>query len=315
MERRFFACFTITALVLASLVGATNWYVDPFARRAALHDGFERDPAYTLNRRLFKLIAFERWLADHDGEPPALIIGDSTANQIDAEQMSRLTGRPWYSLAFGGAGLTETIELAKHVLERRFPVREIVWAVPFARLIGGVPSDMPRSIAMAAAPWRHTFTFEALHASFLVMRATWLGIGFEDPKLDTGGQDIVTYQLSRARTEMAGRPWPEEELAALSTTIAQARLRGLRVTLLSPPLHPRMADLFANGFRSRHARYRSFLEEHCRLDFNDPAQRRDWPPEFFADSSHLAQAYKPRLAQALAQALKTPCTRSQTAGR
>jgi hypothetical protein len=311
MERRFLALFTATALLLVGGMLGMNWYVDPFARRASLADGFDREPAYTLNRRLFKLIAFDRWMAEHQDRAPSLLIGDSTANQISAAELTKLTGRPWYSLAFGGAGLQETIEMVDHVLQH-YPVAEIAWGIPFARMIGDVEGDMPRSIDMAAAPMRHMLTYEALQASMLVLRATWLGIPFEDPKLDTGDQDVVTYQLSRTRTELAGRPWPGEELARLTNLLEQARRRGIPVTLFSPPVHPRTNDLFAADFADRYARYQDFLSGHCLIDFNDPLHRQDWSAELFSDSSHLAREHRSLLARALVKALPTACTELTT---
>ena len=92
MERKFLAFFSLTAVVLAVGMAGLNWYVDPFARHAAVNDGFDRAPAYTLNRRLFKMIAFERWMDEHPGEVPSIVIGDSTANQIDDEALTQLTG-------------------------------------------------------------------------------------------------------------------------------------------------------------------------------------------------------------------------------
>jgi hypothetical protein len=321
MERRFLAFFTLTAILLTGLVFGVNCYVDPFARWAAPGptifvgaDGVDRTPAYTLNRRLFKLIAFDRWVAEHPGTVPSLLIGDSTTNQIDAEDLTRLTGQPWYSLAYGGAGLAETIDLVDLVLDR-YPAARIVWGVPFNRLIAGAENDIPRTIGMAEAPFRHMLTFESLQASYLVLRSTWLGIGFDDPKMDTGDQDIVTYQLSRARSEIAGRPWPDDEVARLTATLERARQRGLPVTLFSPPVHPRAAELFRRDFAERYARYLAFLDRHCVIDFNDADHAADWPAELFLDSSHLTTQYKPLLEQALAQALRSTCIGPLTASR
>ncbi len=311
MERRFLTLFAATALLLVGGMFGINCYVDPFARWASPADGFERAPAYTLNRRLFKLVAFDRWMAEHQGQPPSLLIGDSTANQISAAELTKLTGRPWYSLAFGGAGLHETIEMVDHVLQH-YPVAEIAWGIPFARMVGDVEGDMPRSIDMAAAPMRHMLTYEALQASMLVLRATWLGIPFDDPKLDTGDQDVVTYQLSRTRTELAGRPWPEEELARLTGLLEQARRRGIPVTLFSPPVHPRTNDLFTADFADRYARYQRFLSGHCLIDFNKPSPRQEWRAELFSDSSHLAFEHRSLLTRALARALPAACAEPTT---
>ena len=233
MERRFLAYFAVAAVVLTGSVFALNVWVDPFARWASPDDGFDREPAYTLNRRIFKLVAFERWMKNRTGLPPSLIVGDSTANQIDAGLLSKLTGHPWYSLAYGGAGLEENAKLLDYVLEN-YPVRRVVWNVPFTRMVGDVPGDMARSIAMANEPIRHTLTYEALQGSLLVMRQTWLGIRFDDPTLDTGKQDAVTYNLSRTRTELAGRPWPDAELGPSRQDARTRQAEGRRGHLHEP---------------------------------------------------------------------------------
>ncbi|HEX2525916.1 MAG TPA: hypothetical protein VHL31_06370 [Geminicoccus sp.] len=306
MERKFLAVFAATALFLAGCMVGLNWYVDPFARHASVDDGFDRGPAYTLNRRLFKLIAFDRWMAEHQGGPPSLVIGDSTANQLDDEALTAITGRPWYSMAFGGAGLNEMTELADYVLDN-YPVKEIVWGVPFTRMMGDVESDMPRSIEMANSPWKHMFTYEALQASLLVLRSTWTGVGFNDPALDTGGEDVVTYQLSRTKTEMSGRPWPAKELAALAQTLARAEERGIPVTILIPPVHPRTAEMFRQDFADRYAQYREFLAPYCVVDFTTPEEASRWPAAMFGDSVHLSRRDKPLLTEALGRALPAPC--------
>jgi len=309
MERGFLAFFTLTAVLLTGLTFGVNCYVDPFGRWAAVDESsVAGKPAYTLNRRLFKLIAFDHWMADHAGERVSVLIGDSTTNQIDADDLTRLTRRPWYNLAYGGAGLAETIDLVAYVMNRH-PLTQIVWGLPFARLIAGAENDIPRTIDMVGTPLRHMLTFESLHASYLVLRATWLGIGFEDPKMDTGDQDIVTYQLSRARSEIAGRPWPGEELVSLEDTLEEAQDRGVSVVLLNPPVHPRTTELYRTSFAERYAGYLTLLERHCVIDFDQAAHRAAWPARMFLDASHLTIEYKPLLTRALAQALGVPCAR------
>ena len=305
MERRFLAYFAVAAVVLTGSVFALNVWVDPFARWASPDDGFDREPAYTLNRRIFKLVAFERWMKNRTGLPPSLIVGDSTANQIDAGLLSKLTGHPWYSLAYGGAGLEENAKLLDWVLEN-YPVRRVVWNVPFTRMVGDVPGDMARSIAMANEPIRHTLTYEALQGSLLVMRQTWLGIRFDDPTLNTGKQDAVTYNLSRTRTELAGRPWPDAELSHLAKTLELAKQKGVEVTFMNPPVHPRAQAMYDQDFPDRYARYAAFFLAYSGIDLSQPVCGHDWPEPLFHDAAHLKPEDKHLLTEALAQALEKP---------
>ena len=41
-----------------------------------------------------------------------LILGDSRLAHIDMDQAARVSGRQWQNLAFGGASLKETLDLA-----------------------------------------------------------------------------------------------------------------------------------------------------------------------------------------------------------
>lgn len=310
MERHFLAACLTSAAFLAGAMLAANTYVDPYARWAPPGkegmivdaNGFDRTPAYTLNRRLFKVISFERWMAENEDGPPSILIGDSTANQISARDLTALTHRPWFSLAYGGATLAESIDLVDFVINR-YEVKEIAWALPFNRFISGAPNEMPRTVEMADAPTRHMMTVETLQASYLVLRQNWLGVGFDDPKLDTGGEDVVTYQLSRAAAEIAGRPWPADLVKRLDATIRRAKRRGIDVVIFAPPVHPRTQVMYEAEFPDRLQQYLDLLSDHNAVDFNDPEHCADWPAELFVDPYHLTPDLKPRLAQELAASM------------
>lgn len=309
MERHFLAACLTSAALLAGAVLAANTYVDPYARWAPPGkdgmivdaNGFDRSPAYTLNRRLFKVIAFERWMAENENGPPSILIGDSTANQISARELTSLTKKPWFSLAYGGATLAESIDLVDYVINR-YDVQEIAWALPFNRFISGAPNEMPRTIEMADAPVRHMMTVETLQASYLVLRQNWFGVGFDDPKLDTGGQSALEYQLGRSLTEIAGRPWPADLVERLDAAIARAKARGIEVLIFAPPVHPRTQAMYEGKFPGRFLRYLDLMWSHNAIDFNDPEHCVDWPAELFVDPYHLAEDHKPLLARALARA-------------
>ncbi|WP_159718310.1 hypothetical protein [Geminicoccus flavidas] len=307
MERQFLASFILSAAAIAAFVFGVNLYIDPYARWARPSaddmlvdvDGFDRTPAYTLNRRLFKLIAFERWAAGSANGGLSILVGDSTINQVDAGELTWRTNQPWYNLAYGGAGLDETIDLVEYVIENH-DVEEIVWGLPFNRFISGAPNDIPRTIEMAISPIRHMMTIESLEASYLVLRTNWFGIEFNDPRLDTGDEDIVTYQLSRSRAEIAGRPWPAGLVRRLDAMIRRAERRGVEVVVFCPPVHPRTQAMYEVEFPGRYVRYLNLMSAYDAIDLNDPEHRADWPAELFADSNHLHEVYKPRLVRELA---------------
>ena len=46
-----------------------------------------------------------------------LILGDSRLAHFDMQLVNSLTGQPWQNLAFGGASLKETLDLADYILD------------------------------------------------------------------------------------------------------------------------------------------------------------------------------------------------------
>ena len=63
-----------------------------------------------------------------------LILGDSRLAHIDMDQAARVSGRQWQNLAFGGASLKETLDLADYILDSGNPVDELVLSVSFYTL-------------------------------------------------------------------------------------------------------------------------------------------------------------------------------------
>lgn len=63
-----------------------------------------------------------------------LILGDSRLAHIDMGQAARVSGRQWQNLAFGGASLKETLDLADYILDSGNPVDELVLSVSFYTL-------------------------------------------------------------------------------------------------------------------------------------------------------------------------------------
>ena len=63
-----------------------------------------------------------------------LILGDSRLAHIDMDQAAQVSGRQWQNLAFGGASLKETLDLADYILDSGNPVDELVLSVSFYTL-------------------------------------------------------------------------------------------------------------------------------------------------------------------------------------
>ena len=175
-------------------------------------------------------------------------------------------------------------------------------------------NDVPRALEMVEAPLKHMLTYETTKGSLLVLRATWFGVGFSDPTLDTGNTDAVTYQLSRIQTEMGGRPWPEAAMDEIRDLAERAAARGIPVTFVNPPLHPRTLAMLDEAFSERLKRYRAFFAGDCLLDFTGQVLEGRWKPEMYSDAVHLESEYKPALAKALAAAVSDDSACRRTGG-
>lgn len=70
-----------------------------------------------------------------------LILGDSRLAHFDIPLVDGLTGQTWQNLAFGGASLKETLDLADYVLDSGNPVDTMLVEVSFYTLNAGYNTD------------------------------------------------------------------------------------------------------------------------------------------------------------------------------
>lgn len=70
-----------------------------------------------------------------------LILGDSRLAHFDEAYIAALCGEEWQNLAFGGASLRETLDLAQYVLDSGHPVKRMVIELSFYTLNAGYDTD------------------------------------------------------------------------------------------------------------------------------------------------------------------------------
>ena len=70
-----------------------------------------------------------------------LILGDSRLAHFDMALVDELSGRNWQNLAFGGASLKETLDLADYVLDSGREVDTLLVEVSFYTLNAGYNTD------------------------------------------------------------------------------------------------------------------------------------------------------------------------------
>lgn len=70
-----------------------------------------------------------------------LILGDSRLAHLDMDLVEETSGRRWQNLAFGGASLRETIDVANYVLDSGAPVEELLIGLSFYTINGKYDTD------------------------------------------------------------------------------------------------------------------------------------------------------------------------------
>ncbi|HMR30629.1 MAG TPA: hypothetical protein PKA13_02370 [Geminicoccaceae bacterium] len=313
MQRLFFGSFVATALLLCALIAGIGLWVDPFGHfHAPGSDGFVRDPAYTLNRALYKIVEFRREAerAAHLGKRLSVIVGDSMSNQIDPEPIEQASGVRVINLSYGQATLQENLDLLEEIVGR-YPIEEIVWAVPFRRFWSyetTLKDEMPRALRMAKHPWLHLFTFESLRASWYVARRTWLGIGLTDPDIGLEGKERIAYDLYKTRVDI-GREnqWPDDFVRRLEDIERRIQASGVRLAYAIMPVHPGLLDLYKGLPDDRYRRFQGLFADRCVIDlqFVRPG---GWQQEQFRDILHLKQEHRPELARRFVEAESVACT-------
>ena len=319
MARLFLAAFAGVSLLLAALIVVIDYTVDPYGHFTETYDNYpynpsdrSRSPAYMLNRALFKLVHFDKFMAEAaaNGQPVQLVIGDSLGKQVDPTILATTTERPWFNLAFGGANLDENRLLIEHLIERHGQngerIERIVWNFPFTRVRLNPKDEVTRALAVKDRPIAHLFTFESLRAAAFNLRKSWFGIDVTDPVRDLPVDELVAYNIRRFQVDTEGMAWPGDMLERIASVTERAEAAGIEVVFLVVPVHPGLQAVFERDFADRYARYRDFLAAYCVVDLTPDAASR-WPAPLFRDDIHFADDHTPALTRAVLEGLERGC--------
>ncbi len=148
MHKKFLTLFLSLTVVMLFTVGAFSYLIDPYSiwrgdRRPGLNmwalkaDGVER---------LGKAIS----IISADPRPEVVFIGSSQVDWgIDAEESSKMLGRPVYNLGILGMTAYEQRRYVEHVLTVDSAVKEMVLAVDFTKFVSGSRYKTPFEEGMA----------------------------------------------------------------------------------------------------------------------------------------------------------------------
>lgn len=182
-----------------------------------------------------------------------LIIGDSRLAHFDMDLVAEFSGEEWQNLAFGGASLKESLDLADYVLDSGNEVDAILLELSFYTLNANYNTDRFEALEETLRnPLAYCLNLEYNVNALTVFMDTLKGTpdavesgdwGPED-YFDEAGSAIPIHRrlydypaliLPKCRTWALN----EEQLARLPQLAARCAQRGIRLTVVLPP----MADI------------------------------------------------------------------------
>jgi len=180
----------------------------------------------------------------------SLILGDSRLAHLDDALVEQTSGRTWQNLAFGGASLQETLDLADYVLDSGHPVKELLVELSFYTLNVNYNTDRFAALEETLSnPLAYCLNLEynvnALTVFLDTLRGTpdtiesgdWVEADYRD---DAGNllplhRRLYEYpELIRPRCEN----WAvnEEQLLRLEALAARCQRESIRFTVVFPPM-------------------------------------------------------------------------------
>lgn len=179
-----------------------------------------------------------------------LILGDSRLAHFDMSLVDELSGQDWQNLAFGGASLKETLDLADYVLDSGHKVDTLLVEVSFYTLNAGYNTDRFATLEETLNnPLAYCFNLEynvnALTVAMDTLRGTPDTIESGDwTDADYLADDGTVLPLHRKLYDYTAtitprcRDWAlnAEQFARLGALAARCRAEGVRLIVVLPPM-------------------------------------------------------------------------------
>ena len=179
----------------------------------------------------------------------SLSLGDSRLAPIDMDQAAAVSGRPWQNLAFGGASLKETLDLADYILDSGNRVEELVLSVSFYTLNQNYNTDRFEQLETTLDnPAAYCLNLEYNVNALTVFLDTVRGApdavetgewGPADYIGDDGETLPLHYKLYVYPQSLIPRceNWAlSDQFARIETLAARCRDAGVRLTVVLPPM-------------------------------------------------------------------------------
>ena len=201
-----------------------------------------------------------------------LILGDSRLAHFDMDEVAEWGGEGWQNLAFGGASLRETLDLLEYCLETQPDTSQILLEVSFYTLNAKYDTDRMSALQDTLDnPLAYLFNLEYNVNAFTSFRNwliwqgqvrrgettdTWAQAQQETETADWPEEDYILEDGTRSPLHKKLREYVqiidpvitgwsvnEKQLARLRDAMEECSRRGIRLTLVLPPMHESVTEL------------------------------------------------------------------------
>lgn len=179
-----------------------------------------------------------------------LILGDSRFAHFDGALIAGVCGEEWQNLAFGGASMRETLDLAQYILDSGNPVDQMIVEVSFYMLNAGYDTDRFGALEETLQnPIAYCLNLE-YNVNALTGLQNWLahtpdtiesGEWGPEDYFDADGAPIpvhrILYDYSALITPRC-ESWAlnEQQFERIPQLAGQCRARGVQLTIVLPPM-------------------------------------------------------------------------------
>ena len=203
-----------------------------------------------------------------------LILGDSRLAHFDTDYIRTLCGEDWQNLAFGGASLQETLDLADYILAGGQPVDQILFEVSFYVLNTNYNTDRFAALEQTLTnPLAYCLNLE-YNINALTCFRDWVcntpdaiesGVWGPQDYFDADGQPIPLHRTLYEYNDLIiprCRDWSlSDQLQRLPQLAQRCRERGIRLTVVLPPMAAHVREQVCQPFGIEDAMLQTVLPQ------------------------------------------------------
>lgn len=210
---------------------------------------FEPNNYFGLKRAASSTQPVARVRAYQQAPADRLILGDSRLAHFDMDLVAELSGQSWQNLAFGGASLKETLDLANFILDSGNQVDEILLELSFYTLNANYNTDRFAALEETLAnPLAYCFNLEYNVNALTVFTDTLRGTPDTVESGDWAAADYLaedgsTLPLHRKLYDYPAVITPKcqnwalsGDFAGVEALAARCQAAGVRLAVVLPPM-------------------------------------------------------------------------------